>query len=220
MRDSGRHARAVAALIALAVASRAAAQVPGSPVLQNAFANPGLAVAANVTGGGGQSFFGAAAGYGMGSGRLQLSGAAGVQRASSATRGAYGARLSATAWTSAGQGLAVGAFAGFGGAARTRNAADSVTNPAVVIVPVGLTVGYRRSIGATRGISVYGSPLYRWTRAEATTVSTSGKFGGAAGLDVALTQSFGATIGAAFGAGGSGSSSTTFGLALSFVPGR
>jgi hypothetical protein len=192
-------------------------------VLQNAFANPGLAVAANVTGGGGQSFFGAAAGYGLGSGRLQLSGAAGVQRSAAATRGAYGARLAATAWTSAGQGLAAALFAGFGGAARTRDDAGAVSNPAILIVPVGLSVGYRRPLGETRGISAYVSPLYRWTRTEAAAVTTSGSFGGAVGVDFSITQSFGATVGAEFGKSGgpgTGTNSRALGLALSFVPGR
>jgi len=202
------------------------AQVPGSPVLQNAFANPGLAVAANMTGGNGQSFFGAAGAYGLGSGRLQLAGAAGVQRANGATRGAYGARGSATVWTSAGGSLGVGAFAGFGGAARTRDEASVVTNPAVVNVPAGLSVGYRRPLGAARGFSVYASPMYRWVRSEANTVTTAGSFGFAAGADVALTQSFGATVGAEVSrragnaTGLTGGPSTLFGAAFTFVTGR
>src|SRR5437763_3625286 len=74
-----------------ALAASAAAQVPGAPVLQNAFANTGLAVAANFGGGGGQTFYGAAAALGLGGGRLQLSGAAGASHAKTSTRGAYGA---------------------------------------------------------------------------------------------------------------------------------
>lgn len=206
--------------IATGMATKATAQVPGAPVLQNAFANPGLAVAANFTGGGGQSFFGAAAAYGLGSGRLQASGAAGVQRSNSATRGAYGARLAATVWNSGGGSIAAGAFAGFGGAARTRNAADSVSNPAVLIVPVGLTVGYRRPLGETRGLSAYVSPVYRWTRAEAVSVETAGSFAVALGLDVSISPSFGATVGAELGRDGPSAGSGTFGVALSFVPGR
>ena len=216
--------RAAAVLFVVAgSASRAVGQVPGAPVLQNAFANPGLAVAANIAGGSGQSFFGAAAGYGLGSGRLQLSGAAGVQKSANATRGAYGARLAATAWTSAGRGLAAALFAGFGGAARTRDESGAVSNPAILIVPVGLSLGYRRPLGETRGISAYVSPLYRWTRAESTVVTTSGSFGAALGLDFSITPSFGATIGAEVGKSAgqeSGTNSRSFGLALSFVPGR
>ncbi len=213
---------ALVAAIVAGSAAKASGQVPGSPVLQNAFANPGLAVAANVTGGAGQSFFGAAAGYGLGSGRLQVSGAAGVQRSNAASRGAYGGRLAATVWRSAGQSLGAGAFAGVGGAARTRDAASDVTNPAVLIVPLGITVGYRRPLGVTRGISAYVSPLYRWTRAQAQAVTTSGSMAVAIGADLSISQSFGATLGAELGkaSGTASGRSSTFGVALSFVPGR
>jgi len=54
--------RLVSAACAIAIgAAGVGAQVPGAPVLQNAFANPGIAVAANFGGGSGQSFYGAAA---------------------------------------------------------------------------------------------------------------------------------------------------------------
>src|SRR5437867_9392165 len=149
----------------------AGGQVPGSPVLQNAFNNQGLAVAANVAGGSGQSFLGAAAAWGPGSGRLQLSGAAGASRANNATRGAYGGRLAASVWTSSGGALGIGAFAGLGGAPRTRSA-GVVTNPALMILPVGVTVGYRRSMGASRGLSAYASPFYRWVRADSAAVTS------------------------------------------------
>lgn len=217
-------ARIVAVAAMVALASRSAhAQAPGVPVLQNAFANPGLAFAANFGTGGGQSFFGAAAGWGLSGGRLLVSGAAGGQRANEATRGAYGARAAVTAWTSRGGAIAVGGFAGIGGAPRTRN--ESVTtNPAVMNIPVGLSFGYRRALGATRGLSVFGSPLYRWSRTEADGVSASaGNFGGSVGADFAVSQSIGVTAGAEFGKRSeplTGGPSSTFGFAVSFVPGR
>jgi hypothetical protein len=85
-----------------------------------------------------------------------------------------------------------------------------------------VTIGYRRALGETRGISGYASPIYRWTRLESSDVSTTtGSFSVGLGFDVSLTRSFGATVGAEVGGGKSGgSSSTTWGLALSFVPGR
>lgn len=216
-----RAAAGMAALASTALAGSAAGQAPGIPVLQNAFANPGLAVAANFGTGGGQSFFGAAAGWGLGSGRLMLSGAAGAQRGNDATRGAYGARASLNVWTSKGGALGVAGFAGAGGAPRTRDAAGVTTNAAALNVPVGLSVGYRRSIGDTRGISVYASPLYRWTRAEANDVSTtSGSVAGAVGVDLAVTQSIGITVGGEFGKASGSTTSSTFGFALSFVPRR
>ena len=212
---------AAGAMVALASAGAgtAHAQAPGLPVLQNAFGNPGLAFAANFGTGGGQSFFGAAAGWGLGGGRFMVSGAAGGQRANEATRGAYGARAAVTAWTSGGGSLGIGAFAGIGGAPRTRN--DSVTtNPAILTIPVGLSVGWRRGIGERRGISVYGSPVYRWTRAEQNDVSaSSGNFGGAVGVDFAISQSIGVTAGGEFGKS-DGSTSSTLGFAVTFVPGR
>jgi hypothetical protein len=217
------HSRTFKGAIAVALAFLtvpAGAQVPGAPVLQNAFANPGLAVAANVGGGSGQSYFGAAAGWGMGSGRLQLSGAAGAQRSRNASRGAYGGRVAVGVWNSAGGTLGVGGFVGLGGAARTRNS-GVVTNPAVVAVPLGLSVGYRRRMGATRGVSLYASPFYRWTRVDSATVVSSGNIAGSVGLDFAFTQSIGATIGGEFGKGqGTGGGSSTLGAAISFVPGR
>src|SRR6185295_7049710 len=112
----------------------ASGQVPGAPVLQNAFHNPGLAVAVNFGSGTGQSFFGGAAAYGVG-GRFQVSGAAGVQRANSSTRGAYGGRVAASLWSSSGGALGLGGFAGVGGATSTR-INGVVSNAAVTNVPV------------------------------------------------------------------------------------
>lgn len=218
-------ARAAVAAV-MAGPAIAVAQVPGAPTLQNAFANPGLAIAGNVAGGrgegGGQSFYGAAAGYGLMGGRLLVSGAAGMQRANDATRGAYGARLAAAVWGSEGGALGAAAFAGVGGAPRTHDAGDIETNAAVMSIPAGVTIGYRRALGETRGISGYASPIYRWTRLKSSDVSsTTGSFSVGLGVDVSLTRSLGATVGAEVGGGKSGgSSSTTWGLALSFVPGR
>jgi len=197
----------------------ASGQVPGAPVLQNAFHNPGLAVAVNFGSGTGQSFFGGAAAYGVG-GRFQVSGAAGVQRANSSTRGAYGGRVAASLWSSSGGALGVGGFAGVGGATSTR-INGVVSNAAVTNVPVGLSVGYRRPMGATRGISAYASPLYRWTRTDsAGTVVSNGVVRGAVGLDFAASPSLGVTVGGEFGGKNGSSGTSLFGVAISFVPGR
>ena len=206
-------------LAVITLPSALLAQVPGTPTLQNAFANPGMAVAGNFGSGGGQSYFGAAAAYGLGGGRLQLSAGAGVQRANSASRGAYGGRAALMVWGSEGGALGASAFVGIGGAARTRDEADVVTNPAVLNVPVGVSFGYRRALGVTRGISAYATPMYRWTRLDSDEVASNGSFSLAVGLDVSLTQSFGATVGAEFGRS-NGATSNAIGVALSFVPGR
>lgn len=210
---------AIAISVTLVAMSTALGQIPGAPVLQNAFANPGLAVAANFGGGGGQSLLALAAGWGLGSGRILVSAAAGAQRVNEATRGAYGGRASMTAWTSAGGSLGIAGFAGIGGAPRTR-ANDVMTNPAIFTVPLGLTVGYRRNIGTARGISAYASPIYRWTRLTADddgTVSDN-NFRFALGLDFSFNPSLGVTVGGEFGSRSSEGSST-LGAAVSWVPG-
>src|SRR5688572_29008473 len=99
-----RRIRTLAAAIVLTVVgahTELTAQVPGLPVAQNAFTGRGLAIAGNFGSGGGQSFYGAAVGWGLGN-RLMVSAAAGAQRAHEATRGAYGGRAAFNAWTSAG----------------------------------------------------------------------------------------------------------------------
>jgi hypothetical protein len=208
----------LASILAVALcAAQAVAQVPGLPVLQNAFSNPGLAFAANLGGGSGQSFYGAAAAWGLRGGAFTLSGAAGAQNANDASRGAYGARVAARVWSSAGGSLGLGGFAGFGGAPRTR-AGAIVTNPAVATIPVGLSAGYRRSMGSTRGLSAYVSPFYRWTRVDSGTVLTSGTIRFSAGLDFSVSTSIGVTFGGEFGGSGGGNSGL-FGGAISFVPG-
>jgi len=116
----------VAAIATAATAVGVAAQVPGAPVLQNAFANPGLALAANFGGGGGQSFYGAAAAWGLGGGKFLVSGAAGVGRSNGSARGAYGGRAAMSVWSTSGGSLGLAAFAGIGGAPSTKQ--DGIVN--------------------------------------------------------------------------------------------
>lgn len=206
------------------LAASAGAQVPGVPVLQNAFSNPGLAVAANFGSGSGQSYYGVAAAWGLGSaGRLAVSGAAGAQRGNGATRGAYGGRVSTRIWSSGGGALGVAGFAGFGGAQSTTSG-TAVTNPAVVMIPVGLSVGYRRALGASRGMSAYVAPFYRYMRTDSGTVATQGTVRISGGLDFSVTSSIGVTVGGDLGGAGGTSagsrrSSGALGAAVSFVPG-
>jgi hypothetical protein len=201
----------------------AAAQVPGTPVLQNAFANPGLAFAANLGGGGGSGhgYLGAAAAWGLGTGKLQISAGAGSQRARGANRGAYGVRAAANVWNSRNGALGAGAFVGFGGAPRT-SANNLVTNPAIMNVPAGVSVGYRRALGATRGFAVYASPFYAWSRSDSSAVVSNSAFRFASGLDFAITPSIGVTFGGEFGArrNATGTSGNSLGLAVTFVPRR
>jgi hypothetical protein len=203
--------------------AEAGAQVPGVPVLQNAFSNPGLAFAANFGSGSGQSYYGAAAAWGMGSeGRLSLSAAAGAQRGNGATRGAYGARASTRIWSSGGGALGVGGFVGVGAAPSTEDA-GVITNPAVMMIPAGVSVGYRRGLGSTRGISAYVSPFYRWLRSDSGTVSLSGTVRVSGGVDFSFSPSLGITVGGDLGGAGKSTgskrSSGALGVAVSFVPG-
>jgi hypothetical protein len=205
----------------LALTGALAAQVPGSPVLQNAFLNPGIGVAGNFGGGSGQSFYGAAAAWGPGGGRFQLSGAAGVHNANGGTRGAYGARLAAHVWSTRGGSLGAAAFAGVGGAPSTESD-NLVTNPATLIVPGGITIAYQRPMGLKRGISIYVSPMYQWWRFDDGDMTTSsGVFRGSFGVDVALSQALGVTAGGEVGATDDDRDmGSTFGVAVTYVLGR
>src|SRR3954463_2255952 len=72
-------ARLIGLLALCGVATSADAQIPGAPVLQNAWASPGIVGAVNFAGSSGQSVVAAAAGWSPGSGRFQVSGGAGYQ---------------------------------------------------------------------------------------------------------------------------------------------
>ena len=203
----------------------AEAQVPGAPVLQNAFLNSGLGFAANLSGGGrqgegGHGYLGAAVGYGLSGGRLQLSLGAGTQRSRGANRGAYGVRAAANVWNSRNGALGAGAFVGFGGASSTRDAADVVTNPAIMLIPAGVSFGYRRPMGTTRGLGLYLSPFYSWARTDSGAVSQSSTFRLATGLDFAFSQSMGITVGGEFGGRRGSAGGSNIGAAFTFVPGR
>jgi hypothetical protein len=111
--------------------------------------------------------------------------------------------------------LAVAAFAGVGGA--SRGGADMME------IPLGASIGYRRALGESRGVSVYVSPLFRLSRISASGESENGTtFRVAAGLDVALFPKLGLTVGyeggATADAGEPGPKGGIFGLGVSYVP--
>lgn len=203
--------------LVLFAAAEVGAQAPGVAVLQNAFTGRGLAVAGNFGSSKGQSFFGGAAGWGLGP-RFMVSGAAGAQRANNTMRGAYGARATMGVWTSKGGSLGAAAFAGVGGAARTR-VGTVVNNPAILSVPAGVSVGYRRGMGARGSISGYVSPFYNFSRIDSGTVVAGNSFRSSVGVDVGFSPSLGASLGAEFGAG-SASRNGVLGAAITYVPGR
>lgn len=206
---------AVASLLAIDTTS---GQMPGTPTLQNAFANPGITAALNAAGLGGLSSYALAAAWAPGSARFQLSGALGLQtRTGDSRRTVYGARVNVPVLGAASS-FGLSAFAGYGGI--SGGTQDSSTMRS--LVPVGATVSYRLAIGTARGVSIYGSPIYELIGRGGGAGNVSA-FRGALGLDVAITSSIGATVGVELGktesAGSGRPSGTAFGAAVSYVIG-
>lgn len=208
-------------LIAAPVASlvqAARAQMPGTPVLQNAFAKAGITAALNVSSLGGASSYAAAGAWAPGGAHLQFSGGIGVQtRTSSPTRTVYGARLNVPL-IGATSNFGASIFAGYGGL--SGGGIDSSTTKA--LVPLGATLGYRFGFGGSHGASIYGSPVYEiLTRGGG--AGTASVFRGAIGVDIGITSAIGATLGIEFGQKNdpeSGKpSGTAFGAALSYAIG-
>ena len=207
-----------AASILFAYGSAARAQMPGTPVLQNAFANPGITAALDVASLGGASSYAAAGAWAPGSAHFQFSGGIGVQtRTSSPTRTVYGFRLNVPI-IGATSNFGASVFAGYGGL--SGGGIDSSTTKS--LVPLGASLGYRHAFGGGHGVSLYGSPVYEWVTRGAGAGSAS-VFRGAIGLDIGITSTIGATLGIEFGGKNdteSGKpSGTAFGAALSYVMG-
>jgi len=202
----------------LAITAPTAAQMPGSPVLQNVWANPGITAAVDFSNLGGASSYAGALAWAPGSGRFQLSGGVGAQtRSSSSTSAVYGARLNFPVMGSASS-LGVSIFAGYG--ALSGGTIDS--SVAKALIPIGATVGYRRAMGESRGLSIYASPVYEAVN-RGGGASSVGVFRGDVGMDVGITSAIGLTLGIEFGGkqpDGSGKpSGTAFGGAISYAIG-
>jgi hypothetical protein len=192
--------------------------MPGTPVLQNAFANPGITAALNVASLGGASSYVAAGAWAPGTAHFQFSGGIGVQtRTSSPTRTVYGARLNIPI-IGATSNFGASIFGGYGGL--SGGGIDSST--AKALVPLGATLGYRLTFGGNHGASIYGSPVYEIvTRGGG--AGNANVFRGALGLDIGITSAIGATLGIEFGQKNDSESGkpsgTAFGAALSYVIG-
>jgi hypothetical protein len=195
------------------------AQMPGAPVLQNAWATPGIVVAANFASGSGSSVWAAAASWGPGDSvaRFALSGGGGMQSVTGAkSRGVYGARAAMSLTQMMGGKMGLGLFAGVGGGA----GGTGDTTAIKTLVPVGVSIGYRQAMGR-RGFSVYGSPSVQWASG---TAGSASRFRVGLGLDVGLSSRFGLTGGAEFGQsapdGEVGPRGTSYGIGGSFALGR
>ncbi|HEY2379052.1 MAG TPA: hypothetical protein VGH98_23935 [Gemmatimonadaceae bacterium] len=207
-----------AALLFASLSPNARAQIPGTPLLQNAFANPGITAAVDFASLGSASSFAAAGAWAPGSARFQFSGGIGAQtRSGSPTRTAYGVRLNIPLLSEESS-LGLSLFAGYGGL--SGGGIDSSTTKSVI--PLGATVGYRIGLGGNHGLSIYGSPVYEAVGRGGGAGSAS-VFRGAVGLDFGITSSIGATLGIEFGPSESAESGkpsgTAFGFALSYAIG-
>lgn len=193
--------------------------MPSAPVLQNAWATPGVVGAINVGGGSDGTVYAAAASWTPASGRFEVSGGAGAQnRTGAGSRGVYGVRVAMPLMGGATSSVGIVGFAGAGGGGGTKaGAADSTVSTSQI--PIGVAVGWRRALGATHGFSVYASPSY-------TFLSGGSKSGGlvrtAAGADIGITTSIGVTAGVEFGqtrakaVGGPSGTLYGFGVAYAF----
>jgi hypothetical protein len=206
-------AGAIAAAVAVARPSQA--QMLGTPVLQNAFLNPGFTVAANFGTGNDANTFGGAVAWAPKSGRGQLSGGAALFDPDvGSSHATWGARVMAPIPKISRPSIGVAAFAGIGGLS-----ADGATT---LRVPVGASVGYRRALGGGRGISGYVAPFYSWSRVKADGVTSSaGLFRVSFGVDVAILPALGATVGyetgSKAGADEPGPTGGLFGIGLSYA---
>jgi hypothetical protein len=114
--------------------------------------------------------------------------------------------------------LGVSAFVGVGGGASS--ATDSLR--ATAVIPVGLAVGYRRSVGTTgKGFSVYADPHYQY---QSGLKNKKGYVRVGAGVDAGITPRFGLTVGLESGAtaaaGSVGPRGMLFGIGASMKLGQ
>jgi hypothetical protein len=221
--------------VAFFLAGSAAAQMPGVPVLQNAWATAGIVGAVDFGGGSDGSTYAAAVGWTPNTGRFQISGGVGAQRLTGiGTKTVYGARV-AIPFGGASSTFGFAAFAGIGGRGAAKTSVffqpPGVTTPQAGFsidtlaftteVPLGAAIGWRHTIGATHGISVYATPAYVLYSGG---TKNGGLFRGAIAADVGITNALGATLGTDFGGKRSralgGPSGSQFGLGISYAFGH
>lgn len=209
--------RAAVALAAVLLAtSSALAQMPGVPVLQNAFANPGLTIAINYGTGNDIRAYAGAVAWAPTSTRFQVTGGFGAINPDPGDRTqAWGARVAVPITQSMAAGrLGIGAFAGVGGA--------SQEGTSLLHVPAGASVSWRMRLGDRRGVSLYAAPFYSWMRTKVDDESSSaGLFRASFGLDITVVSSLGLTVGYELGQkaddGEPGATGGVFGVGVSYA---
>lgn len=207
-------------VLGITAVGRIPAQLPGLPVLQNGFANPGITVGANYGTGDNLRGYAAAGAWAPSNGRFQLSAGIGgydpeEDPDDESAYLAYGGRIAVplTAVTGTGR-FGIAPFIGIGGASR-----EGID---VMQVPLGVGAGYRFAVGGTRAISVYLSPFYAWHRVSVDEVSdTEALFRASVGVDAAITPALGLSLGYELGAeaddGEPGPTSPQFGIGISYA---
>jgi hypothetical protein len=214
---SRRHIVYWTAALSLAGGSGVSAQLPGVPVLQNAFANPGLTIGVNYGKSDESNGYAGALAWSPASARFQVTGGFGAFKPDDAARSwGWGARgsLPITQTMMAGK-LGIGAFAGVGGSSQ-----DELS---LLHVPAGASISWRTRLGERRGISLYAAPFYSWTRVSFDDESESkGLLRASVGVDVAVLPSLGVTVGYEFGQkveddGPPGATGGIFGVGVSYA---
>jgi hypothetical protein len=195
------------------------AQMPATPVLQNAWANSGITVAADYGHVTGASAFAGALAWAPSNARFQLSiGGGAVRVDSGSTSAGYGGRLSIPLISFASGAIGTAVFGGVG--------FHSVKGVRESSFPAGLSLGWRHALGATRGISAYVAPFYLISRRKGTVDGAdenlkANAFRASVGLDVTLAAQLGLTLGYEAGAKAKnadpGPRGGAFGVALSYA---
>ncbi len=213
---SRRHIQIMTAALSLAGLTSVNAQLPGVPVLQNAFANPGLTIGVNYGQSDESKGYAGALAWSPASARFQVTGGFGAFKPDEGDRAwGWGARAAVpiTQTMMAGK-LGIGAFAGVGGSSQ-----DEVS---LLHVPAGASISWRTRLGERRGISIYAAPFYSWTRVSFDDESESkGLIRASFGVDVAVVPALGITVGYELGQkadeGEPGATGGTFGVGVSYA---
>lgn len=223
----------LAAMAAVVLATSSAAQLPGTPTLQNAFVAPGGVVALDYGGTSGAQTYAAALSYVPSSAKLSFAGGYGWRNGSGTTQsGVWGLRLAFPFGTFKGD-FGVAAFAGVGGGPQVttthtllvatgsgvfQQAVVSDTLSSTTQVPVGLSIGWRRFFGGAQGFSIYATPSYVFY-SGGTANGNLMRIG--VGSDIGISPALGISLGAEFGgtrqAALGGPNGVLYGVGVSYV---
>ncbi|HET7621444.1 MAG TPA: hypothetical protein VFK39_06025 [Gemmatimonadaceae bacterium] len=203
------------AVLAVAGARPAAAQMVGVPVLQNAFLNPGVTLGVDFAAASEAVVYGGALAWVPRSSKVQLSGGFGALVPDNGSgRATWGARAMFPISAIRTRSLGVAVFGGVGSLS-----AGSVTETRI---PLGASLGYRARLGEWRAISAYVAPFADISRlkSDSGTVNET-LFRVSLGVDVAIARQIGLTIGYEWGsrapAESPGPAGGLFGVGLSYA---